>query len=152
MEYSDTNFGKMWIDPSAPYKVQQTPLTVVSFNSATEVGGILTSDSIFKYYSTDSQVDTQYIHLNFVLQSGATGSDWTTVKSFAREIGKDTLPAYNAVRASGVEGTFTFPVVTGHTYQRVVMNTFGSDSTGYFKMVVGLSNDHFYRDTPTSNV
>jgi len=123
---------------------------VLDFNKATDIPATtMTDDSLFKYFSTDSQVSTQYVELNFDLQAGSTGSDWTTVKEFARTIGKDTLPdTMDVPFPSGIQGTFRYPSHAGN-YRRVVMKTYGGDSTCAFNMVVGLSRDRFFGDLTT---
>ena len=147
--YQDTRVGKLYADPAAPFLVQQSAVNVFQMDRTVDIPtDVFTADSIFKYFSTDSQVNTPSIHLNFDLQSGMTGSDWTSVKHFAREIGKSTLTESQASPfPAGIMGTFTFPL-SDATHYRVMMKTYGGDSTGSFNMVVGMSNEHFYRDTP----
>jgi hypothetical protein len=133
----------MWVDPIVPVTVQEAETVVFKMDKTVDIpAGTFTDDSMFKYYTTDAQVNTQNIHLNFDLQSGMTGSDWTSVKEFAREIAKSTLPvSREKPYPSGIQGTFAFPL-SDATHYRVVMKTFGGDSTGSFSMVVGLSDTY----------
>jgi len=144
----DTLIGRMWVDSAAPVTVGLAETTVFQVQKSTlPFTDTLTDDSIFKFYSVGEHVSTTYAHLQVTMQSGSTGSDWTTVKSFAREIGKDTLQVYNG-RYPGIEGTFTIPMNAAHDYYRVQMNTYGTDSTTSFNIVAGLSHDKSFRDTP----
>lgn len=140
----------MWVYPSAPVAVDSTEAVVFQCQKSADFpfSDTLSTDSIFKYFSMGEGISTQYAGLKVTIQSGDTGSDWTTVKTFSREFGKDTLQKYNGQMA-GIEGTFTVPV-SSQDYYRVKMVTSGTDSTTYFQIVAGLSNDHYYRDTPTA--
>lgn len=146
--YKDTPVGKLWIDPAAPFTVSGTGSTIaISFDRTDLPRDVVAADVIWKYYSTDNQVDLQYTNLEFDMQIGDTGSDWTSVKKFSREIGRDTMPpSYQSPIPTGVQGTFTFPL-NGRDYRRVLLRTY-SDSSATFTLGVGISNDHFYRDTP----
>ena len=146
--YQNTRIGWLYADPSAPYEVKESEVTVFQMDRYSDIPeGHFTSDSLFKYFSTETLVNTQYIHLNVEVQAGWTGSDWTTVDEFAREVGKDTFPSSQAVPfPAGVMGSFRCPIYGDATHYRVVMKTFGGDSTGEFNMVCGLSNDRFYGD------
>jgi len=144
-----TPIGRMWIDSAAPFTIGADQSTVFQCQKSADFpfSDTLTADSIFKYYSTDEHVSTQYAHLEVVCQSGVTGSDWTTVKQFAREFGKETLQRSHGT-VTGIEGTFTIPQASTHDYYRIRMNTMGTDSTTSFQITAGLSNDHVFRDTP----
>jgi hypothetical protein len=143
--YGNTLLGGMWVDPNAPFTINSAAITTVfQCRKSTDFPftDTLSSDTIFKYYSIAEQVSTPYAHINFTVQSGSTGSDWTTVKEFARLFGKDTLQVSHGI-VTGIEGTCTIPV-SDHDYYRVRMNTYGTDSTTSFSIVAGLSNDHVF--------